>query len=123
MDTLSIWVIANIILLRGSMTKKSTFNRLNSKFMLLMPRKMDKTNTSKCMKIRIRRQMIKLKVRGNLIQSREGKRFINKLQLKVLQTKIKERQTILVRDFLPHPEDNGFFSQQHNCVMASKDER
>lgn len=53
-------VITNIILLRGSITKKSTFNRMNGKFMLLMRKKMDKTNTTKCMKIRIRRQMIKL---------------------------------------------------------------
>jgi len=51
--TTSIWIITNITLLRDNITKKSTLNRLSSKFMSFMSREMQKTNTTKCTKIRI----------------------------------------------------------------------
>jgi hypothetical protein len=51
--TTSMRIITNITLLRDSITKKNTINRLSNKFMLFMSREMHKTNTTKCTKIKI----------------------------------------------------------------------
>ena len=44
-------IVTNITLVRDSITKKNTLNRLGSKFMSFMRREMHKTNTTKCTKI------------------------------------------------------------------------
>jgi hypothetical protein len=46
-------IITNITLLRDNITKKNTLNRPDSKFMSFMSREMHKTNTTKCMKIKL----------------------------------------------------------------------
>jgi len=51
--TTSMRVITNIILLRDNITNKNTPNKLSSKFMSFMSKKMHKTNTPKCAKIKI----------------------------------------------------------------------
>ena len=51
--TRSMGFVTNITLVRDSITKKNTLNRLISKFMSFMRKKMHKTNTTKCTKIRI----------------------------------------------------------------------
>ena len=49
--TRSMGIVTNTTLIRDSITKKNTLNRLSSKFMSFMRREMHKTNTTKCMKI------------------------------------------------------------------------
>ena len=51
--TRSMGIVTNITLVRDSITKENTLNRLSSKFMAFMRREMHKTNTTKCTKIRI----------------------------------------------------------------------